>query len=82
MDALHAPLPIVIGNRLCFFLVFSFGKISLEIIEKFGGKTIGSVSKKTSVVIVGKDPGSKYDKAKELGITIWTEQEFKDKIGE
>ena len=53
-----------------------------EIIEKFGGKTIGSVSKKTSVVIVGKDPGSKYDKAKELGITIWTEQEFKDKIGE
>ncbi len=53
-----------------------------EIIEQFGGKITGSVSKKTSVVIVGKDPGSKYDKAKELGITIWTEEEFLNKIKE
>ena len=51
-----------------------------EIIEKFGGKTSSSVSKKTSVVIVGENPGSKYEKAKELGITIWTEQEFNDKL--
>lgn len=53
-----------------------------EIIEQFGGKITGSVSKKTSVVIVGKDPGSKYDKAKELGVTIWTEEEFLNKIKE
>ncbi len=51
-----------------------------EIIENNGGKTVGSVSKKTSVVIVGKDPGSKYDKALELGIEIWSEDEFKEKI--
>ena len=47
-----------------------------ELIESLGGKTSSSVSKKTSVVIVGKDPGSKYKKAIELGITIWDEKEF------
>lgn len=41
-----------------------------------GGKTSGSVGKKTDYVVVGKDPGSKYDKAKALGITILTEEEF------
>ncbi len=51
-----------------------------EKIELLGGKTSGSVSKKTSVVIVGENPGSKYEKAKELGIEIWTEQEFEDKL--
>ena len=51
-----------------------------EIIESLGGKTVNSVSKKTSVVIVGDAPGSKYDKAKELGIEIWTEDDFKEKI--
>ena len=51
-----------------------------ELIENLGGKTSSSVSKKTSVVIVGENAGSKYDKAKELGITIWTEQEFSEKL--
>ena len=51
-----------------------------EIIESLGGKTIGSVSKKTSVVLVGENPGSKYEKAKELNIEIWTEEDFKEKI--
>ena len=51
-----------------------------EKIESLGGKTVDSVSKKTSVVIVGDSPGSKYTKAQELGIEIWTEEEFKDKI--
>ena len=51
-----------------------------NIIESLGGKTSSSVSKKTKAVIVGKDPGSKYDKAKELGIDILTEEEFKEKI--
>ncbi|MBQ6477711.1 MAG: NAD-dependent DNA ligase LigA [Bacilli bacterium] len=49
-------------------------------IESLGGKTVSSVSSKTDVVVVGDNPGSKYNKAKELGITIWTEEEFKDKI--
>ena len=51
-----------------------------ELIESLGGKTSSSVSKKTSVVVVGKDPGSKYNKALELGITIWQEDEFLEKV--
>ena len=51
-----------------------------EKIESLGGKTVDSVSKKTSVVIVGDAPGSKYRKAQELGIEIWTEEEFKEKL--
>ncbi len=53
-----------------------------EILENQGGKVTGSVSKKTDVVIVGKDPGSKYDKAKELNITIWDEEELKKHVKE
>lgn len=44
-----------------------------NIIEDFGGKVADSVSKKTDVVIVGDAPGSKYDKALKLGITIWND---------
>lgn len=51
-----------------------------EIVENKGGKTSGSVSKKTDVVLVGKDPGSKYDKALELGITIWDEEELNKRL--
>ena len=51
-----------------------------EIIENMGGKVTGSVSKKTSVLIVGDNPGSKYDKALNLGIEIWEEEEFLEKI--
>jgi len=43
----------------------------VEVIENKGGSVSGSVSKKTDIVIVGKDPGSKYDKAKEYNIVIW-----------
>lgn len=45
-------------------------------IEQRGGKPVESVSKKTSVVIVGENPGSKYEKAKKFSITIWNENEF------
>ena len=51
-----------------------------DIIEKFGGKTSGSVSKKTTYVLAGEDAGSKLTKAQELGVTIITEQEFKEMI--
>ena len=50
------------------------------IIEKFGGKTSGSVSKKTTYVLAGEEAGSKLTKAQELGITIITEQQFSDMI--
>lgn len=49
-----------------------------ELIEKLGGKVTGSVSKKTDYVIVGKDPGSKYEKAVKLGIKILNENEFEE----
>ena len=47
-----------------------------DLIETLGGKNTSSVSKKTDVVIVGSSPGSKYDDAVKLGITIWNEDEF------
>jgi len=48
-----------------------------EIISKLGGRVIGSVSKKTDYVVVGEDPGSKYQKAQKLGVLIINEEEFK-----
>ena len=47
-----------------------------DIIEKFGGKVSGSVSKKTNYVLAGEEAGSKLTKAQELGINIISEQEF------
>lgn len=48
------------------------------LIEKNGGKVSGSVSKKTDFVLFGNDPGSKLEKAKELGVKIIDEKEFND----
>lgn len=45
-------------------------------VQAEGGKTAGSVSKKTDFVVVGATPGSKYTKALELGVTVLTEEEF------
>jgi DNA ligase (NAD+) len=50
-------------------------------IKEYGGKASGSVSKKTDYVLVGDKPGSKYDKAKELGVTILNEDEFQKLLG-
>lgn len=51
-----------------------------EIIEKFGGKVSGSVSKKTSYVLAGEEAGSKLTKAQDLGVQIITEQQFNEMI--
>ena len=51
-----------------------------EIIEKFGGKTSSSVSKKTTYVLAGDEAGSKLEKAQKLGIKIISEAEFNEMI--
>jgi len=53
-----------------------------EKIELLGGKTSSSVSSKTSAVITGENPGSKYDKALKLNVPIWDEEELEKRLGE
>lgn len=73
-------------ENLTFVLTGTLEKYSRkeakEIIENLGGRVTGSVSKKTDYVVVGKDPGSKYDKAVELGVKIIDENEFDKLIAE
>lgn len=52
-----------------------------QLIEESGGKVSSSVSKKTSFVLAGEAAGSKYDKAKKLGVPILDESEFKKMLG-
>jgi DNA ligase (NAD+) len=52
-----------------------------QLVMQHGAKVSGSVSKKTDYVVVGADPGSKYDKAKELGVPVLTEPEFERLLG-
>jgi DNA ligase (NAD+) len=51
-----------------------------NLVKSMGGITASSVSKKVDFVVIGEGPGSKFDKAKELGIKILTEDEFKKMI--
>lgn len=69
---------------MTFVLTGSLEKFTREnasnLIEKFGGKTSGSVSKKTSYVLAGEDAGSKLKKAQELNVKIISEDEFENMI--
>ena len=69
---------------MTFVLTGSLQKYSREqasnIIENFGGKTSGSVSKKTNFVLAGDEAGSKLDKAQKLGIRVINENEFDEMI--
>jgi DNA ligase (NAD+) len=51
-----------------------------KMIEDLGGKVTGSVSKKTDYVVVGDEPGSKYDKAKQLNIMILSEDDLRELV--
>jgi DNA ligase (NAD+) len=52
-----------------------------SLIVAHGGRASGSVSKKTDFLVVGENPGSKYDKARELGIKILREEDFLKMVG-
>jgi DNA ligase (NAD+) len=52
------------------------------LVKQLGARAAGSVSKKTDYVVVGENAGSKADRARELGVTILTEDEFKAMIGQ
>jgi DNA ligase (NAD+) len=52
-----------------------------KIIQNLGARVSSSVSRKTDFVVVGKDPGSKYDEARRLGVKTISEKEFRDMVG-
>lgn len=59
-----------------------YGRKEIEdTIKQYGGKATGSVSKKTDYLVCGTDAGSKLDKAKELGVTVLSEDDFDRLIG-
>ena len=51
-------------------------------LEALGAKVTSSVSKKTDLLIAGENPGSKLDKARELGVEVWDEQRLLAALGE
>jgi DNA ligase (NAD+) len=53
-----------------------------EMLESMGAKVTNTVSHKTDYVIYGEDPGSKYDKAQTLGVTLLSEEEMRHMLGE
>ena len=57
-------------------------KEASDIIQRNGGKVTGSVSKKTSYVLAGEDPGSKLEKAESLGIPVLSEDELMAMLNE
>ena len=83
--------PPFINGESAYFLSVNRNKKSIaldlkspeakEIIRAFGGDVSESVSKKTNYVVAGNEPGSKFDKAKKLGVKILDEKEFLNLLG-
>lgn len=89
LNTLYSEDNVTIDERVAnkkFVITGSFDFISRdelkEIIERKGGSTSSSVSSKTDVVIVGTDPGKKYDDAIRLNIEIWDTEKVKEFVNE
>jgi DNA ligase (NAD+) len=81
--AVAADMPAPLSGKT-FVLTGTLASMSREeaaaAIEQLGGKVSGSVSRKTSYLVVGEDAGGKLDKAKELGVQVLAEDEFRTLI--
>ena len=70
------------GKAFVFTGAISLPRTQAEdMVKSRGGKVTSSVSRKTDYVVAGAEPGSKYDKARELGVKIISEDELKDMLG-
>jgi len=70
------------GKTVVFTGALSMPRSQAEqIVKSQGGRAASSVSKSTDYVVLGEDPGSKYDKARQLGISVLTEEEFRRMSG-
>jgi DNA ligase (NAD+) len=79
----------VVGDRLAGATLVVTGTLDRftrdeihALIEREGGKASGSVSKKTSYLVAGREAGSKLEKAQKLGVPVLTEDEFLEMVGE
>ncbi len=85
MEKIAAPetLPLAGQTIVVTGTLPTLGRTEIEaLIVKLGGKASGSVSKKTSFLIAGEEAGSKLAKARQLGVPVLSEAEFKQKIGQ
>jgi DNA ligase (NAD+) len=70
------------GKTVVFTGMLTMPRAEAErLVKAQGGRAASSVSKSTDYVVAGESPGSKYEKARELGVRILTEEEFRELIG-